>query len=188
MKKRLISLAALLSMAAAWANDPSEKNVPTSPLTIYSGGFGVGAFRSMSDELKENHKQFLKVSFVNTVFFKERIGVFIDADWLLPGPNLGADIGFDFQPATGDFRPFIGAGIGAHYFDKDKPHDKFGDNIGPSATVHVGVTIDLSKSVQMRVRAPYHVVANDTKDQVAGIDIGFLFSNRYRHVRKLDYN
>jgi hypothetical protein len=186
MMKMALAFAALFGMAQmTWADDPSEKGVPTSPLTIYSGGFAVGGVRSLTDSLKAYQKQFFKVSFVNTVYFREHVGVFFDLDWMAPGNNFGGDLGFDFQPFTGDFRPFFGAGVGARYFDKK---GSFGDNIGPSGTVHVGFAVDLSKTVQMRIRIPYNVVINETTDQCIGLDIGFLFSDRYRTIKKLNYN
>jgi hypothetical protein len=186
MTKKAIVLAAILSMAATIAaEDPSEKGIPTSPLTIYSGGIGVGAFRSLNKDLQAEQEIFLKVSFENTVYFKENIGVFIDVDWFIPGNNYGADLGFDFIPVTGSFRPFIGAGVGAHYFDKT---GKFGDNIGPSGTVHIGVALDLTNRVQMRIRVPYFVTADKANDQTIGAEIGFLFSGRFKNIKKLNYN
>lgn len=186
MTKKAFALAAILSMAATlWAEDPSEKGVPTSPLTIYSGGIGVGAFRSLNKELQAKQENFLKVSFQNTVYFKENMGVFIDIDWFCPGNNFGADLGFDIVPVTGSFRPFIGAGVGAHYFDKT---GKFGDNIGPSGTVHIGIALDLTNRVQMRIRVPYHIAADKTNDQAIGAEIGFLFSGRFKNIKKLNYN
>jgi hypothetical protein len=186
MMKKIIALAALIAMAqTTWAGDLSEKGVPTSPLTIYSGGFALGGVRSLNDELKAEQKQFLKISFVNTIYFREHTGVFFDLDWLVKGTNIGAELGFDYQPFIDAFRPFIGVGVGARYFDKT---GSFGDNIGPSGTVHVGFAVDLSETVQMRVRVPYYVVANETQDQAIGLDIGFVFSNRYRDIKKLNYN
>ena len=184
--KMALALAALIGMMqVVWAGDPSEKGVPTSPLTIYSGGFAVGGVRSLTDELKAEQLQFLKLSFVNTIYFRDHVGVFFDVDWLLKGTNVGADLGFDLQPFTGVFRPFIGAGVGARYFDKE---GTFGDNIGPSGTVHVGFTVDLSETVQMRMRVPYYIVGNPAQDQAIGLDVGFLFTGRYRDVKKLNYN
>jgi hypothetical protein len=187
MVKQVIACAAVLGVClGVWAGDPSEKGVPTSPLTIYSGGFGAGASHALNEELKARQENFLKLTFANTVFFTDNLAVFFDADWFLPGSNLGADIGFDFMLVSrGAFRPFIGAGIGAHYFDKG---NRFGDDFGPSGTAHLGFTIDLSDRVQMRVRVPYHLVGGETPDHLVGLDIGFLFSNQFRHVKKLDYN
>jgi outer membrane protein W len=187
MIKKVTAVAAILGMCLfVWADDPSEKGVPTSPLTIYSGGFGVGASHPLNDELKAEQSNYLKLSLVNTVFFKDNIAVFFDADWFAPGGNFGADLGFDFVIAnSGGFRPFIGAGIGAHYFDKG---NDFGDDFGPSGTAHIGFALDLSDRVQMRVRVPYHLVGGETQDHLIGLDVGFLFSNKFRNVKKLDYN
>ncbi len=184
--RKAIALAALLGMTAVvWAADPSEKGVPTSPLRVYSGGLCVGAVQSLNKELKAEHNSYLKLSFQNAVYVKENTGVFFDIDWFLPGINPGADLGFDIFPITGSFRPFIGAGVGAHYFDKSK---NFGDNIGPSGTVHIGFALDLTDRAQMRVRVPYHIILNKTNDQVAGVEVGFLFTGRFKNVKKLNYN
>ncbi|MBN1128152.1 MAG: hypothetical protein JXA71_04165 [Chitinispirillaceae bacterium] len=187
MFKKITAVSAVLGMClSTWAADPSEKGVPTSPLTIYSGGFGVGASHPLNDELKAQQSNFLKLTLANTVFFKDNVAVFIDADWFLPGSNFGADLGFDFMiRSSGTFRPFIGAGIGAQYFDKG---NDFGDDFGPSGTVHLGLVLDLSDHVQMRVRVPYHLVGSETPDHLIGLEVGFLFSNKFRRVKKLDYN
>jgi hypothetical protein len=186
--KRILSITALLSVAmiiVVWAEDPTEKGVPTSPLTIYSGGFGVGASQAISKELIDKQNSFLKLSLQNAVYFKQNMAVFFDLDWFGLGNNYGADLGVDFIPVTGSFRPFIGGGVGAHYFDKS---DKFGDNIGPSATLHAGFALVLTNRVQMRARVPYHVALNQRNDQCAGVEVGFLFSGRFKHIKKLNYN
>jgi hypothetical protein len=188
VKKILTAAAVALAITAqgALAGDPSEQGVPTSPLHIYTGGIGVGAIRSMNDELKADQSVFLKLSFLNSFYFRKDMSLFLDADWFIPGKNFGADFGFDFILFEGDIRPFIGAGVGAHYFSKKTA--KFGDNFGPSGTVHLGCIIDVTDQVQIKLRVPLHVVGNEAVDQGAGIDVGMMFGSRYRSVKKLDYN
>ena len=169
----------------ALAADSSEANVPTSPLAIYSGGIGVGALRSLNDTLKMESKTFFKLSFINDVYLTDNVHLFVDIDWLAPRANFGADVGIDYLMMTSRFRPFLGGGVGVWYFDK-KGFD-FGENVGPEGTLHAGVVFDISPSVQMRVRAPFHAVFNQTNDYAMGLDIGLLFSRPYRHVKKLNY-
>lgn len=184
--KRSIVLGIIMTMCCGvTAMDPSETGVSTSPLTIYSGGIGIGTLRSMSETLKTESKTFFKLSFINDVFLTEKAHLFIDVDWLAPRSNFGADAGIDYLIMTSRFRPFVGGGVGVRYFDK-KNHD-FGDNIGPAGTVHAGFIADITKTVQLRVRAPFHAVLNKTGDLGVGLDIGILFSKPYRQVKKLDY-
>jgi hypothetical protein len=185
MIKQATAITAVLGLClVSWAGDPSEKGVPTSPLTIYSGGLGIGASHALNEELKSVQTNFLKLTFANTIFFTEYIAVFFDANWFLPGSNFGADLGFDCMLLkNGAIRPFIGAGLGAHYFDKG---NEFGKDFGPSGTAHIGFAIDLSDRVQIRVRVPYHLVGGETRDHLIGLETGFLFSNQFRHVKKLD--
>jgi hypothetical protein len=184
MMRKAIVLAAVLSVAA-WAGDPSEQGVPTSPLRIYSGGLCVGGVQALNKKLQDEQKNFLSLSLQNIWFFRKNAAVFCDVDWFLPGINPGLDFGFDMVPFTGSFRPFIGAGIGGHYFDKAK--GKFGDKFGPSATAHIGFSLDLTDRAQVRVRVPYYYVGNRTDDQAAGVEVGFLFTGRFKHVKKLNY-
>lgn len=174
----------VMLFCGSWA-DTSESGVPTSPLTIYSGGIGVGTIHSLNDTLKMETKTFLKLVFINDVYLVDNVHLFIDIDWLAPRANFGADVGLDYVFMTSRFRPFLGAGAGARYFDK-KGYD-FGDNIGPAGTLHAGFMADISKTVQMRFRVPFHVVLNRTSDCGIGLDIGVLFSKPYRQVKKLDY-
>ncbi|NLP01964.1 MAG: acyloxyacyl hydrolase [Fibrobacter sp.] len=184
--KRVIASAVLMICAGLlFADDPSEKGVPTSPLTIYSGGISAGAMIPLNNDLQDYSRSFMKLSFINQIYYREHIGIFLDVDWFAPRKNFGADLGFDFFLTSSDFRPFLGLGIGAHYFDKT---DEFGDNFGPSATIHLGFVLDVTESLQIRIRVPYHIVANETRDHAAGAEIGFLFSDRFRKVKKLNYN
>jgi hypothetical protein len=172
--------------STALATDPSESGVPTSPLAIYSGGAGMGVIRSINPDLKLESKNFFKLSFINDIYLTDIKHLFIDVDWLAPRGNFGADVGFDYLLSTSRFRPFVGAGIGLRIFDKKG--FAFGDNFGPSATLHAGLIVELSKTVQLRIRLPFHAVLNETRDGGAGLDIGLLFSKPYRHVKQLHYD
>jgi hypothetical protein len=185
MVRKAIVVAAVLGLGA-WAGDPSEQGVPLSALRIYSGGLCAGGVQALNKKLQDEQGNYLTLSFQNSWSFREHAAVFFDINWFLPGINPGLDIGFDVVPLTGAFRPFIGAGIGGHYFDKSTV--KFGDKFGPSATVHAGFSLDLTDRTQVRVRIPYYFVGNATDDQVAGVEVGFLFSGRFKHGRKLNYN
>lgn len=188
--KRFFSIMAVFSAAVSiFAGDPSEKGIRTSPLTTYNGGLAAGAILSVNHELKDVSKQFLKVTFTNNVYYRENLGFFLDVDWFAAESklkNFGADLGFDYIISNPDFHPFIGVGLGAHSFDH--PHQSFGDDIGPSATIHVGFQMDISETFHVRVRVPYYVVLNEKRDNGAGLEVGFLFSDRFGKVKKLNYN
>ncbi|MFC1584996.1 acyloxyacyl hydrolase [Fibrobacterota bacterium] len=157
----------------------------TTPLSVYSGGLGGGAIFALSERLSDESEQYLKLSFVNSLYLRENLNLFVDIDWFAPGGNYGADLGFDFMFSRSDLRPFMGAGLGAHLFDKKGRN--FGENLGASATVHMGFLLDLTDRLQIRVRIPYHIVFNADKDQGIGVDLGFLFSDKFRRVKKLNY-
>jgi len=188
VKKLIVSgaMALFLASPAVFAADPSENGGTTSPLKIYTGGISVGAIKSINDPLKADQSVFLKLTFQNNFYFSDNVSMFLDADWFAPGSNFGADLGFDYYLLPGRVRPFVGGGVGAHYFDK--AHSKFGDNFGPSGTVHLGFVIDVTDQVEIRVRAPFHVVGNAAMDNGAGVDIGMMFGSRFRNVKKLNYN
>ena len=186
MKRKLFLTAAMVIFSSdLFANDSSEEVVYTSPLTTYSWGLGAGGVVSLNKDLKDASNNFLKVSFVNSVFFKENVSIFFDANWYAPGLNFGGDVGVDYYLSKSDFRPFLGVGVGAAYFDKTS---NFSDNIGPSTTVHLGFMFDINESVQVRFRAPYTYVANEARDQFAGFDVGLLFTDKFKRVKKLEYN
>lgn len=185
MKKLILTSMVFLCTNMTFSADSSEKGVPTSPLTKYSGGIGVGAVMSRNTELQELSKKFFRLSFMNSVDLRKHFGLFFDVDWFAPGPNFGANLGFDYSFTNTDFRPFLGLGGGANYFDKTS---EFGKNIGPSFTAHAGFNLDLNESIQVRARVPYIVTVNEDVDQVVGLEIGIMFSDRFRKVKKLDYN
>ena len=170
---------------AAFAADPSEAGVPLKPLKIYSGGIGVGAVRSLNEELKEASLHFLRISVVNSFAIRDHLSLFLDADWQLPGSNAGADLGIDAVFSRSDIRPFAGIGLGGRYIDRSSD---FGSDFGPSITVHGGCTIDLADNVALRLRLPYHVIFTESTDHMVGLECAFLFSSRFKKVRKLEYN
>jgi hypothetical protein len=185
--KKMITVAVLTLFCGSmvYAADPSEAGVPTSPLKIYSCGFGIGEVMALNQELWNESKQFLKLSIVNTFAFRDNLNLFLDVDWFIPNNNIGADLGLDCVFLKGDFRPFAGIGCGAHYIDKD---DAFGDELGPSLTAHIGFVFDLTENVAVRMRLPYHLILNESRDHAAGLEFAFLFSSRHKNVRKLEYN
>ena len=185
MKKQTVLATILVLAAAVVAQQERDTGVATSPLTIYSAGLAVGAIRSLSDSLQSESKTFVKLSFIQDVYFTENIHLFADVDWLAPRANCGAEAGIDYLLLTSRVRPFVGAGAGVRYFDKKG--NAFGDNFGPAATLHAGLVLDISQTMQVRVRIPFHATFNQNRDYGAGLDIGLLFSKPYRHVKKFEY-
>jgi opacity protein-like surface antigen len=186
--KRLLTLimVLLLTAGSAYGADSSESGIPTSPLKIYSGGFATGALMSLNKELRDDvSRQFFRVSFANLFSVRDNVGMFLDVDLLFPALSGGANLGVDINLAQGEFRPFVGIGGGAHFIDRD---ESFGNNFGPSFTAHGGFALDLTENVAVRMRLPYHIIFNERRDHVFGADFGFLFSSKYKKVRKLDYN
>jgi len=192
-----LSVAALVGSSFAAGNDPSEKGVPRSSLKIYSGGVALGAMVPVSNELKEECEEvFLGVSVINSWQFRENVALFADWSWFAPGKNGGIDAGVDYLFSTSSIRPFVGAGIGGHYFHRDSIDRKsdedpvkagFGDKFGPSLTAHIGVALDVTETVQVRLRAPYRVTFTSGMDQGFGVDLGVMFSSRFSKVKKLNY-
>ena len=87
--KRVIASAVLMICAGLlFADDPSEKGVPTSPLTIYSGGISAGAMIPLNNDLQDYSRSFMKLSFINQIYYREHIGIFLDVDWFAPGKIL----------------------------------------------------------------------------------------------------
>lgn len=167
------------------AEDLSEKNAFKSPLKVFSCGLGLGSVISINDELKSSSEQFLTVTIANSVYLQDHISLFIDANWFAPGSNFAATTGFDFFMTSSGFRPFVGLGAGIQYYDKS---GDIGENVGPAGTVHAGFLLDLTDRVQVRFRVPYYVVGNNDRDHAAGFEFGFLFSGRFKNVKKLNYN
>lgn len=184
-KKVGVLIVIIVCVSLVFADDPSEKGVYTSPLTTYNTGFSAGGVTSLSSDLRDKSHNFLKLSWVNSVYFRDYMSLFFDINWYGTGLNFGGDVGIDWMMSKSDFKPFIGAGIGVTHFDKS---GDFGDNIGPSGTVHLGCVFEINESVQLRFRVPFTFVVNETRDNCAGVEVGFLFSDKFKRVKKLEYN
>jgi hypothetical protein len=195
MKTRLLTLAAAFVLAggAVKSVKAEELNLNEKPDTVqvslapYSLGLGAGVISALNDELMDESPAFLKLSLIQSIQFAERWNMGLDLDWMLPGQNWGGELTLDYLLATGNFKPFIGAGGGFGYFDKSG--SDFGHDIGASGTVHIGMILDVMDELQLRIRVPFTVVANDAGDRGVGVDVGFLFSSPLRNtkVRKLKY-
>jgi hypothetical protein len=194
MKARLFTLVAVLAaltgltgrtaMAEELNLNEKADTVQVS-LSPYSIGLGAGVISALNDELSDESPAFLKMSLIQSINFQEHWNLGLDLDWLLPGKNWGGDLSLDYLLATGSFKPFIGAGGGFRYFEKTD----FGHDIGASGTVHAGMILDVLDELQLRIRVPFHIVANDAGDRGVGLDAGFLFSSPHRKtkVKKLNY-
>jgi hypothetical protein len=192
MKTSMLTLAALLAFAGPKAM-AEELNLNEKPDTVvtslspYSFGLGGGVISSINDELSDRSPSFLKLTVTQSIQFQEHWVAGLDLDWMLPGQNWGGDLTLDYLLATGSFKPFIGAGGGFRYFDK--LGSSFGNDIGASGTVHAGMLLDVLDELQLRIRVPFHVVANTAGDHGVGVDVAFLFSSPLRNtkVKKLKY-
>src|SRR5258706_6575122 len=143
MKMRLLTFAAAMALAGQ-AVMAEELNLNEKPDTVlvaslepYSFGLGGGVISSLNTELSDRSPTFLNLSVVQPIAFQEHWIAGLDLDWMLPGESWGGDLTLDYLLATGPFKPFIGAGGGFRYFDKLK--SSFGNDIGASGTVHVGM-------------------------------------------------
>ncbi len=192
MKTRLLTLAFAFALAGGTVK-AEELNLNEKPDTVtvslspYSIGVGGGVISALNTELMDESPAFLKLSVIQSIHFAERWNMDLDMDWLLPGQNWGGELSLDYLLATGNFKPFIGAGGGFRYFDK--AGSDFGHDIGASGTVHVGMILDVLDEMQLRIRVPFHIVANDAGDRGVGLDVGLLFSSPLRNtkVKKLKY-
>ncbi len=184
MDKKLIII--ILFSLSIFSADSSEKNVHKSPLHIYSGGISIGAIKPINERLDRVSSQFVKISFNNMIYFKKQLHLIVDIDWFGPGKNFGGDFGINYFFLSSDFTPYMGAGIGAHYFHRKDKEINFGDSFGPSIKTQVGLFFNITETFQMKIQIPYHVTINEFNDQCFGVEI--LFSGRYRNVNKLNYN
>ena len=172
------------------AEDVNLTDMPettTVSLSPYSLGIGAGVISALNPELEARSPAFMKLSIIQSIAFADRWNMGLDLDWLLPGQNWGGEVSLDYLMGSRSFRPFIGAGGGMRYFDKRGTD--FGHDLGVSGTVHVGMVVDVMDELQLRIRVPFHIVANDAGDRGVGLDVGVLFSSPQRttSVRKLKY-
>jgi hypothetical protein len=192
MRTQLLSLVAAIALAGGTVK-AEELNLNEKPDTVqvslspYSLGVGAGVLSALNTELMDQSPAFLKLSVIQSINFAERWNMGLDLDWMLPGQNWGGELSVDYLLATGSFKPFLGAGGGFRYFDKTG--SDFGHDLGASGTVHVGMMLDVLDEMQLRIRVPFHLVANDVRDMGIGVDVGVLFSSPLRNtkVRKLKY-
>ncbi len=192
MKNHILTLATSIvllgqSARAEDVNLSEKADTTTVSLSPYSLGFGTGVFSPINQELRDRSPAFLKLTIMQSISFADRWTAGLDMDWLLPGQNWGGELCLDYLMGAGAFQPFIGAGGGIRYFDKRG--SDFGRDLGTSGTVHVGLLLDVMDEMQLRIRAPFTVVANDVGDRGFSIDVGVFFSSPQRttKVRKLKY-
>ncbi len=179
-----ISSVALLAMSMTWADEVIIKENPEPPqkvsLNPYSLGFGIGNIVALNKHWQNKDEQLLKLSIIQSIEVNDKAIVNMDINWFIPGSGWGGDLSADYLLAGGSFRPFLGAGVGLQYVDKK---NGLGNGFGAAGTVHAGLLIDLMDELQVRVRVPYHFIANKDRDMGVGLDIGFLFSTSQRKMK-----
>lgn len=195
MKRPFLTIFAALTVVAALAPSASAEDVDTSnhPDTVkvglapYSIGFGAGAIAAVNSELAQESEAFLKLSLVQSIQFGDHMAMGVDIDWFAPGANWGGDLTVSYLMGNAAFKPFIGGGAGLHWFDKSG--QDFGQGLGPSAVVHAGLMLDVLDELQMRIRVPFHFIANKDQDRGIGVDVAILFGSplRTKRVKKLVY-
>lgn len=185
-----LSLSALLLVTPASAEDVDTSNhadTVSVRLSPYAAGLGAGAFAAVNGELANESEAFLKLSFVQSIQFGDHLAMGLDINWFAPGANWGGDMTVNYLMGNASFRPFIGAGAGFHSFDKEG--QDFGQGLGPSGVVHVGLMLDVMDELQMRIRVPFYIVANKDQDRMVGMDVAFLLGKPpyAKRVKKLVY-
>jgi len=158
-------------------------------LKPFALGFGVGGLASINQELMKQSNMFLKLTVPLSFRFQEHWEVGLDLDWWLPSAaDFGGALNANYVFGQGAFRPFIGAGAGMQYLKHDA-YPRFGDNFGLEGIAQVGMYFDITDEAQLRLRVPFHVVANNDIDRAAGLDVAILFSSPQRttKIKKLKY-
>ncbi|KMQ52893.1 hypothetical protein CHISP_0114 [Chitinispirillum alkaliphilum] len=183
--KNVLFLALVLGLTVGAVEPQAREGRKTTPLKIYSGGIGAGAMLDLDSEADAFSGQLFRLSFVNMWQFREHVALFADVNWFGPGRNFGADAGFDFLLSSSSLKPFLGFGIGAHHFESDE--GSFSTDFGPSATLHIGFLLDITETVQVRMRLPYYVVLNEANNHGAGLDIAVMFTSPLSRVRRIHY-
>lgn len=166
------------------SSSPETTTVGISP---YALGGGVGVLTPLSEELMNRDPAFLKLTLAQTLRFQDHFELGLDLDWWLPGKNPGGNVNLAYLFGKGAFRPFLGAGAGIQYIDH--PTYVFGDNLGLEALGQIGMYFDVLDELQLRLRVPFHFVANLDMVKAVGLDFTLLFSSPQRRtkVRKLSY-
>ncbi|MDR2591877.1 MAG: hypothetical protein LBC59_03625 [Chitinispirillales bacterium] len=191
MKKLCVCLAAVCVFAGAGfaaGGDPTESGIPTSPLKIWSTGVGGGLLYTLSDEIKDSCGQsFGEVIWLNSFDFTDNFALFADISWYIGESmtNFGLDLGGDFMLSSGRVKPFLGVGVGARYYDLGGTS---GGTVGGGALVRLGMALELTNTVEVRVRAPFQfALINDMKDMRVGVEVGVVFFSNLRNIKRMEY-
>lgn len=185
----LFILTGLLAGAAFSEDVDLNNHADTSVVSLapYSIGPALGVVGAVDGDLTQISEQFLSVSLVQTVRFRENWDLGIDLDWWAPGHNYGGNLNVSYVFLIGALQPFFGAGAGIRSLDYEG--EPLGKGLGVEGLVQAGIYLDVMDNMQMRVRVPYRYIANSHRDQAAGLDIALLFSSPLRKtkVKKLSY-
>jgi hypothetical protein len=130
-------------------------------------------------------------------WFEFRNHLAIEMDFLVYAPiAIGGDINLEYMLGDGDFTPFVGGGLGAHYvFPDEGDHEDAGKrNFGPAANFQAGLILFRTYNMNLVVRGSYHVVGNDDTDYGATVDVavrtrlgGSGGGDKYHHTSATTY-
>jgi hypothetical protein len=162
---------------------PKPADTPaTRPLSMYTGGIGIGAIGTVGKVL-EIPKVSIMLKSANILYVNDRCNVFIDVMYLTGGLNGGVILGTDVLTGPGTRRLYAGFGAGVFYFEKSST-----DPLIPALAAHGGFLADLSGRMQMAIQVPYTVfIDRAVVSHCLGLEVKLLFAGKYRNIKVLMY-
>lgn len=119
----------------------------------------------------------------------------LEMDFLFYSPiAIGGDANLEYLFGNGDFTPFVGGGLGAHYVfaDEGLMKDNNKQNFGPAANVQAGLIMFRTYNMNVVLRGSYHVVLNEDVDNGATVDLAIrtkvgASGDKYHHTSATTY-
>lgn len=117
----------------------------------------------------------LRVSWVHNWEFRRDIHFGLEGSWTQTNA-FGGDLNLSYLYGSGDFSPFLGAGLGLHTVrGDDDPLTKNRRNFGPAGNINVGVYMFRTYGMNVRLRGQYLTVLTDDRDQGVVVDVAVIF-------------
>lgn len=189
LKLSLVGLLTTLSLSAVHAEDlnlnarPETTTVMLNPVAF---GLQVGGLAAVNEELRNESDMLLTLGGTVSIRYADAVEMGVWFDYFAPEGGLGGGIEASYLLGKGAFRPLIGAGLGLTYLGE---YDNLDQGFGPSGKLQVGLLMDVTRSLQLRVLAPFHLIGNENMDKLAGLSFTILFTPpHYRtKVKTLNY-
>ncbi len=143
--------------------------------SLSASGVALGYLWPTNDSLQNQYSQVIRVAWLNDWELRNNFVLGAELIWGV-GASIGGDLNLNYVFSRTDISPFVGGGVGLHFYGYDNAADR---RSGPTLNMQGGMFLFRTYDVHVRLRGQYQVTFNSDMDQGFILDAGFTFGKMH---------